>query len=191
MPPWLVRLLPPLGLIIVAALIIIGLFNIINQPKQKPSASTGAITAAERPNDTTVVIENGGDLRQTLKANRGLSQFYQALEEGRQLGRLDGKAKYTVFAPTNEALALNQGTVETIMLRKRTLRRIIKLHLVKGKQRLAHLERLNSLSGEEITVSVKGRKQFIQDALVVDKIKASNGTIYLIDDLMLPPGSDY
>lgn len=172
-------LLPLLGLIIaalVAAILIIGSSEVNSDPKAGP------------PNRIAAVDEDNS-LVAAIKARPDLSRFYRLLSEGGQLDRLR-EDKYTIIAPDNRALFFNQGTVERLAVNRKDLRSVLKFHIVKGRvKKLSHLNNLTSIRGDELSVSVDGKKKFIQDGRVKDRQKTSNGTIYIVDQLLMPPGT--
>ena len=113
---------------------------------------------------------------------------------------LNGTAKYTVFAPTNEAFAklgLNASNVCTALPRA-TLTNILLYHVTKG-TRLAKSV-LPREAGETREIRTLLRDQSFEvnhygvittssgstSTIVVANIRASNGVIHVIDSVLIP-----
>lgn len=176
-------LLPLLGLMI-ALLTVAVIFagDIFTGGKQEP-APAGANRIAP--------IDRSTSLADTIKQRPDLSHFYRMLSASGQLKKLESKDKYTVFAPNNQALFFNQGTVERLLASKSQLREVVKFHISKGRIKGLHdRENLISLGGDQLSVNIDGDKKFVQDGLAIDKQQSDNGVVYIIDELLLPPGLD-
>jgi uncharacterized surface protein with fasciclin (FAS1) repeats len=99
----------------------------------------------------------------------------------------------TVFAPTNEAFdALPEGTLETLLQEENlpTLARIIKFHAAPGnypKRLLKDGQRLFMASGHYLEIKVDGDDYTIGGAKILGSVKASNGIVHVIDQVLLPP----
>ena len=106
---------------------------------------------------------------------------------------LKGKGPFTVFAPTDEAFAkLPAGTVESLLkpANKQKLTAILTYHVVAGNVKAADVVKLSSaktLNGKLITIKTVGGKVLINGATVVKAdIAATNGTIHVIDTVLMP-----
>ncbi len=100
-------------------------------------------------------------------------------------------ANATVFAPTDQAFAkLPAGTVEALLADIPTLTSILTYHVVGGTVPSSVARTLTSaetLNGQEITISKKGRNLFINDSrVVITDIKTTNGIIHVIDTVLIP-----
>ncbi|THF88127.1 fasciclin domain-containing protein [Deinococcus sp. KSM4-11] len=100
--------------------------------------------------------------------------------------------EYTIFAPTNAAFdALDQDQLALIASDPATLKKVLMYHVVVGKQtgeQLAALKQVASAEGDSINVSSDGTMQMVGDAKVDGApIEASNGTVFVIDKVLLPP----
>ncbi len=108
---------------------------------------------------------------------------------------LQADGPLTVFAPTDEAFAkLPAGTVESLLKpeNKDKLVAILTYHVAEGSLKsgdVAKMKSIKTLNGERADVRVDGGKVMIDGATVtaVD-IAASNGTIHVIDSVILPAG---
>ena len=106
---------------------------------------------------------------------------------------LSGAGPFTVFAPTNEAFdKLPKGTVENLLKpeMKADLASVLTFHVVSGALKAADLkdgQKLKTVQGQELTVSVKEGKVMIDGANVtIADAVSSNGVTHVIDAVLLP-----
>lgn len=106
---------------------------------------------------------------------------------------LASSGPYTVFAPTNAAFdALPKGTVDGLLKpeKKADLADILQYHVtvpVLKQEYLQDGQVLGMANGGKATVSIKGDQLMINDAKVLGSAMASNGIVYIIDKVLLPP----
>jgi uncharacterized surface protein with fasciclin (FAS1) repeats len=158
----------------------------MNQSAQATPAATPAATM--------------GDIVDVAAANSTFSTLVAAVKAGDLVATLKGKGPFTVFAPTNAAFAkLPAGTVETLLKpeNKATLVKILTYHVISGDVKSSAVVTLNgqkvkTVQGQELTVNVMGSSVSLTDAMgnksnvtAVD-VAASNGTIHVIDSVLLP-----
>lgn len=100
---------------------------------------------------------------------------------------------FTVFAPTDEAFAkLPAGTVENLLKpeNKDMLVKVLTYHIVPGNVMAADVVKLKSaktVQGQEVKIKAKNGKVMIDKANVVKTdIAATNGTIHVIDAVLMP-----
>ena len=110
---------------------------------------------------------------------------------------LEGQGPFTVFAPTDEAFAkLPKGTVESLLKpeNKEKLAAILKYHVVTGNVKLhkaLEAGQGKTVLGPGLTFKfADGRVKVGTANLVTADIAASNGTIHVIDSVLLPPASE-
>ncbi len=106
---------------------------------------------------------------------------------------LSGAGPFTVFAPTNEAFnKLPAGTVDNLLKpeMKGDLTSILTYHVVPGALKAADLtdgQKLKTVQGKELTVSVKDGKVMIDGATVTTAdVISSNGVTHVIDAVVTP-----
>ena len=106
---------------------------------------------------------------------------------------LSGTGPFTVFAPTNEAFdKLPKGTVDNLVKpeNKAKLTSILTYHVVKGNMMAADLkdgQKLKTVEGEDLMVSVKDGKVMINGANVtIADVVSSNGVTHVIDAVLMP-----
>lgn len=106
---------------------------------------------------------------------------------------LSGAGPFTVFAPTNAAFAaLPAGTVDNLLKpeNKADLTGILTYHVVPGSLKAADLtdgQKLKTVNGAELTVSVKDGKVMIDGANVTAAdLTAGNGVVHVLDAVVMP-----
>jgi uncharacterized surface protein with fasciclin (FAS1) repeats len=106
---------------------------------------------------------------------------------------LQGEGPFTVFAPTDEAFAaLPAGTLEGLLADPEALKAILLYHVVSGEvtaDQVVGLTSADSVEGSPIAIAIKDGKVYLNDAaqVVATDVRASNGIIHVIDQVILPP----
>ena len=121
------------------------------------------------------------------------STLTTALQAAGLVETLKGKGPSTVCAPTDEAFAkLPAGTVEVLFkpANKQKLTAILTYNVVAGNVKAADVIKLSSaktLIGQSVTIKTVNGKVLINGSTVVKAdIAASNGTIHVIDTVLMP-----
>jgi uncharacterized surface protein with fasciclin (FAS1) repeats len=106
---------------------------------------------------------------------------------------LSGTGPFTVFAPTNTAFdKLPAGTVDNLLKpeMKGDLTSVLTYHVVPGALRAADLkdgQKLTTVQGKELTVSMKDGNVMIDGATVTTAdVISSNGVTHVIDAVLMP-----
>jgi len=106
---------------------------------------------------------------------------------------LSGAGPFTVFAPTNDAFnKLPAGTVDNLLKpeMKKDLTSVLTYHVVPGTFKAADLkdgQKLKTVQGKELTVSMKDSKVMIDGAAVtIADVISSNGVTHVIDAVVMP-----
>jgi uncharacterized surface protein with fasciclin (FAS1) repeats len=106
---------------------------------------------------------------------------------------LNGKGPFTVFAPTDEAFKkVQQSQLDALLKDTAKLKSILRYHVVPGKVEAKDIKagNLNSVEGSPLNVEIKGDEVRVNGAKVVKTdIQASNGTIHVIDTVIMPKGT--
>ena len=104
---------------------------------------------------------------------------------------------FTVFAPTNAAFdKLPKGTVDDLLKpeNKEKLRDILEYHVSVGGYKQDYLkdgQTINQANLKNITINMKDGKMMVnQSANVVATLQATNGIVYVIDAVLLPPADN-
>ncbi|MEO9174792.1 MAG: fasciclin domain-containing protein, partial [Gaiellales bacterium] len=84
------------------------------------------------------------------------------------VGALSGKAKLTVFAPTNAAFAkVPKATLKALAANPMKLKAVLLYHVVKGRVTAAQASKLTSaatLEGQRVKIRLKGGSLFVNGA---------------------------
>jgi uncharacterized surface protein with fasciclin (FAS1) repeats len=149
------------------------------------AASLDSSPAAAAPGERTIV---------NTAAQTG--QFGILLTLAKKAGlveALSGSGPLTVFAPTDAAFkAVPKSTLDSLATNRAALRRVLLYHVVKGNvpaSRIVTLKSAKTLAGPTIGIRVLGRTVFLNGSTKIVKtdIGATNGTIHVINKVLLPP----
>jgi len=116
-----------------------------------------------------------------------------ALKAAEYVDVLSNAGPFTVFAPVNAAFdALPAGTVEGLLKKESQadLRNILEYHVYVGKLNpdlLQDGQTLGMVNGDNASITKAGEEIKINGATVKGTVEASNGIIYIIDQVLLPP----
>jgi len=133
------------------------------------------------------------DIVDTAVAAGSFNTLAAALDAADLVDTIKGAKSLTVFAPTDEAFArLPKGTVESLLKpeNKDQLISILTYHVAKGRVRaeeVAGLRTVETLNGQRVGISIEdGRIQLNESNVVSADIRASNGIIHVIDEVLIP-----
>lgn len=130
---------------------------------------------------------------QTAAAAPQFSTLVSLVKQAGLVGTLSGKAKFTVFAPTNAAFAkVPKKTLDALAKDKQQLKAVLLYHVVAGKvpaSKVVKLDSAKTVNGAKVTIDVRKGNVFLNDNAKVTKadIAASNGIIHQINRVLLPP----
>jgi len=117
-----------------------------------------------------------------------------ALKQADLVTSLSNAGPFTVFAPTNEAFnKLPAGTVDDLMkdANKDKLIDVLQYHVFVSAlqpESFQDGQTLNMVNGSDLNVSVvNGNVTLNGKAHIVSAVPASNGMVYVIDEVLLPP----
>jgi uncharacterized surface protein with fasciclin (FAS1) repeats len=159
------------------------------------TASTGTTTEATDTGTTDMAAEM--NIVETAQATPDLSTLVDAVVAADLVETLSGEGPFTVFAPTNDAFAaLPPAELERLLkpANKDELAKILTYHVVAGDVMAADLsngQKVKTVEGQDITVSIDGDMVKLNDTATVVQpdIKTSNGTVHVIDGVLLPPAN--
>ncbi len=129
---------------------------------------------------------------QTAMSVPDLSTLVAALSAAELVEVFNGTDEYTVFAPTNDAFAAVQSTVDMLLQpdNKSKLQSVLKYHVVAGTVMAADLQdgqEVTTLQGEKLKVSIKDGVVMIGAAQVTAAdIETSNGVVHTINAVLVP-----
>ena len=145
----------------------------------------------------TALPARGGDVVDVAAKAGSFKTLIAAAKAADLVPALKGDGPITVFAPTDGAFdKLPDGTVETLLKpeNKGMLQAILKFHVVAGDlsaAEVANRRSLTTLGDQRLDVSFAGGKLTVNGAgVAMANVKADNGTIHVIDTVMMPEGND-
>ena len=118
-----------------------------------------------------------------------------ALKAAEYVDALSNAGPFTVFAPTDEAFAkLPAGTVDDLVKpeNKVKLRDILEYHVYVGviRENMIHDGMsLNQVNGSNVKIGKADGKLTVNGANVLATVPTTNGIIYVIDQVLLPPAN--
>lgn len=114
------------------------------------------------------------------------------LEAAGLVETLKGEGQFTVFAPTDDALAaLPEGTVENLLLPENQvqLTAILTYHVVPGRVMSTDLTNgmtTATVQGSDVTIMTEGGVMVYDATVTTADLEASNGVIHVIDQMIMP-----
>ena len=132
------------------------------------------------------------DIVETAIATDALSTLVAAVTAGELVETLQSEGPFTVFAPTNDAFAAIQDTVNTLLLpeNQADLQSVLTYHVVAGNVMAADLSDgmiVTTVQGETLVVSIIDGVVKINDAtVVIADVATSNGVVHVIDTVLVP-----
>ena len=146
------------------------------------SAAASSAVAAQPAGTIAQVAEQAGQFTTLLKAAQaaGLAEA------------LGAPGTYTVFAPTDEAFARLGARGEALLRpeNRERLRQVLSYHVLPQQLSAANVlanDDLKTLNGQRLATSFKdGRVRVNESNIVATDVAASNGTIHVIDRVLVP-----
>lgn len=163
-------------------------------------STTQAVTeevAAQAGQEAVNDNDSEKDVVKIAVGSKDHTTLVAALKQAEYVNDLSNAGPFTVFAPTNDAFnKLPSGTVDDLMKpeNKEKLRDILEYHVAVGgykQENLTDGQTINQANLKNITINIKDGKMMVNNvANVVATIPTSNGIIYVIDAVLLPPAAN-
>ena len=162
------------------------------------TSTTTAAPIVETPAETGVMVGGANmvpskNIVQNAAASADHTTLVAAVTAAGLGETLSGAGPFTVFAPTNEAFAkLPAGAVDNLLKpeMKADLTSVLTYHVVSGAVKAADLkdgQKLKTVQGKELTVSIKDGKVMINGANVtIADVVNSNGVTHVIHAVLMP-----
>jgi transforming growth factor-beta-induced protein len=181
-----------IALVAIAAVVIIGggIFLATNNKDDKSATNTTNSSQTQQKPATEEM--NSQNIVEVASSNPDFSTLVTAIKAAGLVETLSGEGPFTVFAPTNAAFdKLPAGTLDSLIADPAKLKAILTYHVVAGDVKAADVVKLTSaktVNGGEVKIAVDGSNVKVNDASVTKTdIMTSNGTIHVIDTVLLPP----
>ncbi len=143
-------------------------------------ATTSAPQSVSRTSDSVVAV---------AESIPGATRFASYLETSGVGAKLTGKGPYTIFVPTDGALSeLPAGTISDMSAAQ--FKRYVEYAVVSGRaidDTALSVGSIQALSGDAINFTYSDNIARVGNAIIITQYKASNGVVYLIGGVMLPP----
>ena len=119
----------------------------------------------------------------------GASTFGSWLTSTGVASQITGKGPYTIFVPTDKAVsALKAGTFNNLSVAEQ--KRFVQYHIISG--RALDIDAMQSgtivaLSKDALNFSNTNNIPMVNSAITVTQYKGSNGIVYVINAVLVPP----
>ena len=170
-------------------------------------AQTGTLTQADFGPGCAAVPTSGAGSFQGMAQdpaataasnNPALSTLVSAVKAAGLVDTLNGPGPFTIFAPTDDAFAkMPQSTLSSLMADPTgQLTSILTYHVISGKSldaaQLAADGTETTVNGAPLTITRSGDTIQIngQASVVCGNVKVGNGTVQIIDSVLMPPATD-
>ena len=151
------------------------------------------VSLAACDDDDPVAPAEDATITEFVDEQSDLSTFSEALLETGLGDTLNNEGPYTVFAPTNEAF--EEVAVDSLLQNDQLLADVVQYHIIPSAAFASDLsdgQTLETLQGEELTVSVSGDTIQVGGATVVNAdLEAQNGVVHIVDEVILSNRSIY
>ncbi|WP_104991155.1 fasciclin domain-containing protein [Deinococcus sp. NW-56] len=156
------------------------------------TATTESTDAAAETSTETEATVATNTLYDVIVADERFSTLLDLLSDAGLTETLT-TGEYTIFAPTNEAFAaLDDATLANLAANPDVLRQVLSYHVVQGRltaEQLASSTSLTSVQGGVLSLSQSGTSRTVNASPIAETFAtASNGTIFVINQVLLPPG---
>ena len=136
-------------------------------------------------------IKKMSNITQVVRSDKNMTTLNRGVIAAGLDQVLSGTGPFTVFAPTDMAFGkLESGMIENLLMpeSKAKLTDLLKHHVVAGQINYKDLkdgEKLKTLDGKELNVSVKDNSISIDGAFIQDRdVKTSNGVIHSVSKVL-------
>ncbi|MBS1585902.1 MAG: fasciclin domain-containing protein [Bacteroidetes bacterium] len=166
------------------------------EDNSKKETATATVEAQSPPSAPSGVSDDVSqkDVVQVALGSKDHTTLVDALKQADLVDVLKKSGPFTVFAPTNAAFdKLPKGTVEDLMKpeNKEKLADILQYHVSVGiykEDMLQDGQVLGQVNSQSVKITkADGKIKINGSANVLTVIPASNGLIYVVDEVLLPP----
>jgi uncharacterized surface protein with fasciclin (FAS1) repeats len=178
----------------VSVIIFCSVFISCNNEGQTTSADPRSSPALSAAGQSGVQDENSQkNVVQVAISSKDHTTLVKAVQAAELADALSNAGPFTVFAPTNAAFdQLPAGTVENLLKTENipALTDILQYHVSLGVYKTESLtdgQVIGQVNGGNITIIKKDGKILINGtAAIVGTVPASNGVVYVVDQVLLP-----
>jgi len=147
------------------------------------------ITEDEMAEDEMAEDEEEMNIVETAASSDDFDTLVTAVQTAGLEEALSGEGPFTVFAPTDDAFDdLPPGTLDDLLEDEDALTDVLLYHVAEGEFDVTEIESVETMQGEELPVDPTSDPITVGDANIIgDRIETSNGFIYPIDEVLIPP----
>jgi uncharacterized surface protein with fasciclin (FAS1) repeats len=151
------------------------------------------VEAVEEGQSSVQDDESQKNIVQTAVKSPQHKTLVAALKAASYVDALSNAGPFTVFAPTDDAFAkLPAGTVDDLVKpeNKDKLQNILEYHVYVGVIRESMVNgsmSLGQVNGKNVSLSKDNGKLKVNGSEIVATVETSNGVIYVVNDVLMPP----
>ena len=153
------------------------------------TGSNGGSTTSGGDSGPSITTRSGQTVKAIVASLSDASDFQSYFASTGVSAMVGSASQYTIFVPTNGAFNdLPAGTISKMTAAQ--LKRLVEYHVVSGKSIQANEEKagaIQALSGDPLNFSNSNNIPMVNSSLLVAEYKGSNGVVYLINSVLLPP----
>ena len=152
------------------------------------AASDAAIASHNVPTTQTLTSKVlPKDITSVLATIPNASGFTKLLTSSGVASEISSKGPYTIFVPMNQRFPPLPPTMTKV-----EIKRLVEYHIVSGKDIDINIQQtgtIQALSIDMLNFSVRpgDKSARVNSSVALEKYTTTNGTIYLIDQVLLPP----
>ena len=181
-----------IGGIVIVVIIALGLWWIAaNQSVNSTTNSAMATSTATTSTGSGVAVtDRSGDTVNAIVASlSGATEFQSLFTSTGVSAMLTANGKYTVFVPLDSAFSnVTKGTISKMTAAQ--LKTLVENHVISGEKVQVGTQTLGevqALSGDPLNFSDTNNISMVNSAIVVSEYQGSNGIVYVINDVLIPP----
>ena len=137
---------------------------------------------------------SANDIVKIAVGSKDHTTLVAAVQAANYVDVLANAGPFTVFAPTNAAFEkLPEGTVEGLLKPEAIddLANVLEYHVYVGVIKTDQMkdgQKLNQVNLKDVEITIVDGEYFVNGSKILATVPASNGIVYVIDDVLLPPG---
>ncbi|MDR3571802.1 MAG: fasciclin domain-containing protein [Candidatus Pacebacteria bacterium] len=153
------------------------------------ATSTAATTTSQASQGPTVTDKSSDTVKSILTLLPSASEYESLLSSTGVGSSISATGQYTIFVPTDSAFSsLPKGTLSKMTAAQ--LRRLVQYSIVAGKaiQPGAQFSGVvQAWSGDPLNFTDINNIPMVNSSIIIAEYKGSNGVVYLINEVLLPP----
>ncbi len=171
----------------------LGALAACSSAKKDDAVALDSAAPAAAMTETPAAATGAKDIIETATAAGTFNTLAKALTAAGLVETLKGAGPYTVLAPTDEAFAkIPAKDLEALLADKAALTKVLTYHVIAGNHPSSEVSTMTdaaTVEGSKVEIKVVDGKVMLNGKATVTSadIAASNGTIHVIDTVLMPP----